>query len=173
SMRQGFNEVGRSSFFRWEESKTIAELSANLKVNQKYLGISLPFFREIVDMEVMERSPSGRVQKLKVDLLGFDDRVTPVTLRKDMILLALRSPGLEPPFSTLFSFDPVLDTEDNLTGYKFVGGGLGHGVGMSQIGSYNLAAQGYSAQEILQFYYSGATLTTLNDRLAAITPPVQ
>ncbi|MEO1132790.1 MAG: SpoIID/LytB domain-containing protein [Cyanobacteria bacterium J06639_1] len=173
TMRQGFNEVGRSSFFRWEESKTIAELSANLKVNQKYLGIALPFFQKIVDMQVMERSPSGRVQKLQVDLLEFNGKVTPVTLRKDMILLALRSPGLEPPFSTLFSFDPVLDDEDNLTGYNFVGGGLGHGVGMSQIGSYNLAAQGYSAREILQFYYSGAALTTLNDRLASINTPAQ
>ncbi|MEM6446179.1 MAG: SpoIID/LytB domain-containing protein [Cyanobacteria bacterium J06642_2] len=166
AMRQGFNEVGKSRFFRWEQSKTVAELSGNLKVNQKYLGITLPFFQKIVDMEVLERSPSGRVQKLQVDLLEFDGKVTPITLRKDMILLALRAPGLEPPYSTLFSFDPILDAEDNLTGYNFVGGGLGHGVGMSQIGSYNLAARGFSASQILQFYYPGATLTTLNEQLA-------
>lgn len=166
TMRQGFNEAGKSRFFRWRQEKTIAELSGNLKVNQKYLGIMLPFFQKIVDMQVLERSPSGRVQKLQVDLLEFDGKVTPITLRKDMILLALRSPGLEPPYSTLFSFDPIVDKDDNLTGYSFVGGGLGHGVGMSQIGSYNLASRGFSASQILQFYYPGAKLTTLNEQLA-------
>ncbi len=36
--------------------------------------------------------------------------------------------------------------------------GYGHGVGMSQYGADYLARQGYSWQEILQYYYTGVTL---------------
>ncbi len=49
-----------------------------------------------------------------------------------------------------------------LTGFRFVGGGFGHGVGMSQTGAYNLGEQGYSYQQILQFYYPGTQLQTIN-----------
>ncbi len=38
--------------------------------------------------------------------------------------------------------------------YKFSGRGWGHGVGMSQWGAYNMAQQGYTYRQILDFYYS-------------------
>ncbi len=37
--------------------------------------------------------------------------------------------------------------------------GYGHGVGMSQYGADYLARQGYTWQEILQYYYTGVTVT--------------
>ncbi|MEM8505650.1 MAG: SpoIID/LytB domain-containing protein [Cyanobacteria bacterium P01_D01_bin.1] len=49
-----------------------------------------------------------------------------------------------------------------LTGFRFVGGGFGHGVGMSQTGAYNLGEKGYSYQQILQFYYPGTQLQPIN-----------
>ena len=36
--------------------------------------------------------------------------------------------------------------------------GYGHGVGMSQVGANHLAQQGYTWQEILQYYYTGVTI---------------
>lgn len=42
--------------------------------------------------------------------------------------------------------------------WEFDGGGWGHGVGMSQYGARAMAAHGYSAGEILAFYYTGATV---------------
>ncbi|KXG43100.1 SpoIID/LytB domain-containing protein [Tepidibacillus decaturensis] len=45
------------------------------------------------------------------------------------------------------------------TAYTFTGDGYGHGVGMSQIGARQMAKDGKTYQEILQFYYPGATLT--------------
>lgn len=42
--------------------------------------------------------------------------------------------------------------------FKFTVKGYGHGVGMSQNGANYLAQQGYSYEEILLHYYSGATL---------------
>ena len=52
----------------------------------------------------------------------------------------------------------MIETEknnDQVTGIKLTGGGFGHGVGMSQNGARNLADLGYSAKDILEFYYEG------------------
>ncbi|HEX5872282.1 MAG TPA: SpoIID/LytB domain-containing protein [Longimicrobium sp.] len=40
------------------------------------------------------------------------------------------------------------------------GAGFGHGIGMSQYGSYGFAQKGYSYQRILSHYYSGTSMTT-------------
>lgn len=64
-------------------------------------------------------------------------------------------------------------TQQVLKGYSFVGGGLGHAVGMSQTGAYNLGRLGWSATRILSFYYPGAQLVPLSDRIVTWRPPVQ
>ncbi len=49
-----------------------------------------------------------------------------------------------------------LEKEDAaVSGIKLIGGGFGHGVGMSQNGARNLADLGYRAKDILEFYYEG------------------
>jgi stage II sporulation protein D len=47
--------------------------------------------------------------------------------------------------------------------FRMVGGGWGHGRGMSQWGAYQAASEGRSHAEILAFYYPGTTLATLPD----------
>lgn len=47
------------------------------------------------------------------------------------------------------------------TGYRFSGGGYGHGVGMSQYGALGMALQGRSAAEMIGFYYGGARPVTV------------
>ncbi|MGH2768180.1 MAG: SpoIID/LytB domain-containing protein [Actinomycetota bacterium] len=42
--------------------------------------------------------------------------------------------------------------------YRFVGGGFGHGVGMSQWGAKGMADQGWSAEAILTHYYRGTSI---------------
>lgn len=44
--------------------------------------------------------------------------------------------------------------------FTFVGGGWGHGVGMSQYGALGRAEAGFSHAEILAFYYDGTTVIT-------------
>jgi stage II sporulation protein D len=46
-------------------------------------------------------------------------------------------------------------------GTWLIGGGNGHGVGMSQYGADGMAAQGADMETILGFYYQGAELTRL------------
>ncbi len=44
--------------------------------------------------------------------------------------------------------------------FKLVGGGFGHGVGMSQFGAYNMAKCGRKYPDILHYYYSNTNLST-------------
>ncbi|MYK76266.1 MAG: hypothetical protein F4016_04950, partial [Acidimicrobiaceae bacterium] len=44
--------------------------------------------------------------------------------------------------------------------FTFIGGGWGHGSGMSQYGALGRAEAGHTYQEILSFYYDSTTLTT-------------
>ena len=42
--------------------------------------------------------------------------------------------------------------------YNFQGRGWGHGVGMSQYGAKEMAAEGFTYDEILKHYYTGVTI---------------
>ncbi|MGQ9838730.1 MAG: SpoIID/LytB domain-containing protein [Cyanobacteriota bacterium] len=154
AQRQGFNEVGVSRLFRWEFTQSLSELNAQLRAAQDYLGIPMPEWTHIQSMNILERSASGRVQAMQLDLQTAEGLYT-ITLHKDRVRLAF--PCL---YSTMFRLEP-LKQEGELTGYRFIGGGFGHGVGLSQYGSYTLARQGFSPEQILNFYYPGTTVASL------------
>ncbi len=151
---EGYNEAGISKFFRWNTSKSIDELTQLFRDNEKYLGIPLPEWTQIAGLKVLSRAPSGRVQQLQIDL-ATDSGPYPIILEKDQIRLGIRS-----LLSIMFDIEPIYQNEV-LWGYTFTGGGFGHGVGMSQYGSYGLAKLGYTATQILDFYYPGAQLSRL------------
>ncbi len=48
--------------------------------------------------------------------------------------------------------------KNNVVGYTLCGGGFGHGVGMSQNGAKGMAQCGYTADEILQFFYEACSI---------------
>lgn len=50
----------------------------------------------------------------------------------------------------------VIDTTSSK--YNFEGRGWGHGIGMSQYGAKQMAAEGYTYEEILKHYYTGVTI---------------
>jgi SpoIID/LytB domain protein len=106
-------------------------------------------------MQIKERSRSGRILALNIQTdLGK------LQLHKSEIRSAL-----EPPRSTFFYLEPIYNDAKKLKGYSFIGGGFGHGVGLSQYGSYNLAKLGWSAEKILAFYYPQTTLKPLDDTI--------
>jgi SpoIID/LytB domain protein len=99
-------------------------------------------------MSIVERSTSGRILKLavKTDIGIF-------TLHKDEVRSAFAA-----PVSTLFYIQPLNKGQKDIWGYAFIGGGLGHGVGLSQTGAQNLAKLGWSSTKILEFYYPGTKI---------------
>lgn len=154
ALKQGFNETGRN-VFRWHKQSSLEQLSEDL---QKYLEKTkhlLADFETLEWIQVVERSPSGRILKM---LVQTDKGL--IELQKTEVRSAFG-----PPRSTLFYLKPIYDEAQTLTGYAFVGGGFGHGVGLSQFGSYKLANLGWSAEEILSFYYPGTTLQPLAETI--------
>ncbi len=61
--------------------------------------------------------------------------------------------------SAYFVISPVQKGE-HVVGYTLSGGGFGHGAGMSQNGAKNMAAAGYTAEQILNFFYKGSMIVS-------------
>lgn len=98
-----------------------------------------------VEVEVIDRTPSGRVKAAVVrDSEGVFINISGEDLRK-----AVGYSGLK---STIF--------EVSMTGdiFVFKGRGSGHGVGLSQWGAKGMAEEGDSYREILKHYYPGTDL---------------
>jgi SpoIID/LytB domain protein len=147
NLKAGFNE-STWDVFRWHRETDINKITKDL---QKFLQAKKsPYskFKKIQAMSVVQRSSSGRILKLavKTDIGVF-------TLQKDEVRSAFAA-----PISTLFYIQPLNKGQTNLWGYAFIGGGLGHGVGLSQTGAQNLAKLGWSSAKILEFYYPGTKI---------------
>jgi stage II sporulation protein D len=146
-----------SQNYKWKESWSKQALQRNLK---RFFssGVDLPYgrFGDVVNLRVRKRSSSGRVEVLDVVTDWGTYRV-----RKDKIRWALRKGSncnsILP--STCFDLDIIRDQEGLILQVIARGRGNGHGVGMCQIGAIGMARKGYSHQDILWFYYSGAKLT--------------
>ena len=155
-LNRGFNETGRS-VFRWHKKRSIADLNQDLSRYLRKINHPLANFNTIEALKVHRRSPSGRILTLTVKTdLGK------LQLHKNEVRSAF-----EPPRSTFFYLDPIYSKNkpDKLLGYAFIGGGFGHGVGLSQYGSYNLAKLGWSAAKILAFYYPQTEIKPLDDSI--------
>ncbi len=160
SLRQGFNETGWS-MFRWRKESSMEQITQDL---QRYFEVNkspLANFKTVQQMQVVQRAPGGRILKLAVQT----DRGIFV-LQKDEVRNAFSAPR-----STLFYLQPLNKGNKTLWGYAFVGGGLGHGVGLSQTGSYGLAQLGWSSSRILNFYYPGTRIQPLSERITFWSEP--
>ncbi|NMO96745.1 SpoIID/LytB domain-containing protein [Paenibacillus lemnae] len=60
--------------------------------------------------------------------------------------------------SVIMSADGKARSVQNSTGFRFIGKGNGHGLGLSQWGAKGMADQGYDYREILQHYYRNSTI---------------
>ncbi|MDX1976283.1 MAG: SpoIID/LytB domain-containing protein [Pseudanabaenaceae cyanobacterium bins.68] len=149
-LRQGFNEQQWRTF-RWQKSSTLAEITQGLQEFLRLSGDRATKLKQVKSLTVKQRAKSGRVLQLEVETdAGM------LTIEKDEIIDAFLAPN-----STFFELQPILGADATLQGYSFSGGGLGHGVGMSQTGSYYLAGLGWDFARILRFYYSGVKLQKL------------
>jgi SpoIID/LytB domain protein len=170
--KNGFNEEGWDTF-RWKADSSLAEIKTTVTEFLRLSGDTDTKFNEIKSLRIIQRSPSGRVLKIEVET----DTKT-ILLEKDEIIDALYAPN-----STFFYIQPLyeepkttnskrrkievqpsstlVNSPNPIKGYTFIGGGLGHGVGMSQTGSYQLGKLGWSYDKILSFYYIGTKLQTI------------
>lgn len=131
-----------SPSFRWEKRISKSELTNVIKKAKDRWKFSWPEFNKVESVEIISRSQAGRALKM---LVNTDKGAFYVDL--DEIRTALG--GLK---SSMF----VILQENNKDGSEVLvikGAGYGHGVGLSQYGARNLAAQGLNYQQILGIYF--------------------
>ena len=102
-----------------------------------------------LQLKVLERGASGRVLALQIS--GSSD-AAPVILKLDAIRRTLRTLP-----STLFVLEPQGGEH-----WLLVGGGFGHGAGLSQAGAIDLAWRGWPVERILSHYYPGTVYGPLS-----------
>jgi len=153
-----------SGYFRWTRSWTEEELRNELNKNlnkfststfiapkaEKYSDIG-----KIKKIEVLERGVSGKAIELCITTeKGL------WTIKKELLIRRiLTCEGKALPSANVV-FNNINDENGNLIKLEAFGGGLGHGVGMSQYGAGFMSKSGYTFDKILQHYYDGISIGT-------------
>ncbi len=132
-----------SATFRWTTDYKTGELEELLKQR------SGTDFGEITELNALRRGMSGRIYLLEIigtlnrQIIGKE-----LTIRRWLSRTHLKSSAFEA-------------TRRKDGGWHLEGRGWGHGVGLCQIGAAVMACKGFTYQQILSHYYSGAIIEKL------------
>lgn len=132
-----------SPHFQWSLDLRLADLGDMLKRHHVDVGT-------VRSIEVTDRTASLRATIVTVRGTAGIQRLRGNDFRRIV--------GYDTLKSTLFAV--AVDREVA----RFAGRGYGHGVGMCQWGAKGMAERGATAQQILEFYYPGATFARLEER---------
>ncbi|MGE3723934.1 MAG: SpoIID/LytB domain-containing protein [Candidatus Sericytochromatia bacterium] len=126
--------------YRWEKTMTPGQVQTALTK----LGVNVGSLRKI---EILETTPQGRVKQIRFSGSTGSAEVDANKFRFAAGLSSTRwtvAAEGQPPRS-----------------FRFDGGGWGHGLGMSQWGARQMAADGKNASEIIHHYYTGVEIQAL------------
>ena len=154
-------------WYRWSYQVEQIDCDEMAKRIQKVLGITEEvIFHEVLTMQVTRRAIGGAAWELKVitDQGNYivrgehairevlcDGKTEVVQRDGTRVMCSLLLP------SAFFLMETSAKGE-NVVGYSLNGGGLGHGIGMSQNAAGIMAEEGRGAEEILAFFYEGGRL---------------
>ncbi len=136
-----------SNWYRWR-----TELPA------KQLGLKLGI-GTIKKIQILERGKSGLLQKIRItgskgsEVIEGQQSIREKLLLSDTVIETKdgnRQSLSLLPSAAFFVQDSVSNGEVQ---FRLIGGGFGHGVGMSQNGAAAMAKEGFSYQDILSHYY--------------------
>jgi len=171
-------------FYRWQIKADYKELTDEikelLKTRRAALKRHITYFKEdekadklietdsmnnfgkVESLEVAKRSASGNVLELMVHFENGSVKVeNEYNIRKILgcgMTEIIYQDGSKGKASSLIpsAFCTIEEQEDGT--YLLMGGGYGHGIGMSQNGANGLAKAGYNYKEILNFFYKDIEL---------------
>ena len=130
-----------TDFYRWKveyDRKELGELIA--RRSGRDIGT-------VIDMEPLQRGPSGRIYKLRITGdKGSLEVGKELEIRRILSESHLKSSA----FDVHVEGDKII----------LEGSGWGHGVGLCQIGAAVMAAKGYNYMEILNHYYPESEITS-------------
>jgi stage II sporulation protein D len=144
----GFDQETRD-FYRWEIEYSQEELS---EIIGSRLGIEFGRIRALVPLE---RGESGRIIKLKI---AGEKRTVIIGKELEIRRALSRSHLYSSAFIILPSREPLSEFPSR---FKLVGAGWGHGVGLCQIGAAVMADRDHGHEEILNHYFTNASVSKL------------
>lgn len=117
---------------------------------------------QVAEVRVFQATAYGR--PVWLDIVGLPGK-DPLRIRADdlrLALLRLKNPAGVSPAAALFSMNCQIRGVQVPGGGDFIefydGKGFGHGVGLCQWGAQGKAQKGWTARQILDFYYPGAKI---------------
>lgn len=87
-----------------------------------------------------------------------ENKITTGSVTGKYVITASGTKKISPEKIAVISSKGVSVLETNSSDYNFQGRGWGHGIGMSQYGAKQMAAEGFTYDEILKHYYTGVTI---------------
>ncbi len=112
---------------------------------------------KLLDLEITDYTPSGRIAQLQITTEAGTYHV-----RGDRVRWVLTPASGKPSILRSAGFElEKVRRDGRLKKVSVRGRGFGHGIGLCQTGALEMAAQGYSAAEILVHYYPGSVLRRL------------
>ena len=136
----------------------------NVRIRSQYLSKEkLSNEAAVEDIRILTRQKSGLVTKLLITTKNFTVSIaTQNAIRQALCIpgdAAIKNDGASYSMgeilpSAYFYIEKSADG-DNLKGIRIHAAGLGHGCGMSQNGAKCLAYKGFTAYDILAYYYNG------------------
>lgn len=135
-------------FYRWQVIYTRKDLE---EIIHRKSGIDLGELKNLIPIE---RGPSGRISKLKIE-----GSKRAILVGKELEIRRWLSPSHL--LSSAFIVLADSATSGKVNRFILSGGGWGHGVGLCQIGAAVMAAKGFKAPEILAHYFTKASVQKL------------
>ncbi len=155
--RTGESYDRTSSRYTWTHRWTAQEITDILN---RTLADSLPAgvrtIGEIQEMQVLERTPSDRIRRMRITTSNGTfhvggDRIRWIFLTQSGAILN----------SSKFDVELVRGPAGRLQEVVATGGGWGHGIGMCQVGAMGRARAGQNYRTILTTYYTGVEIRRL------------
>jgi stage II sporulation protein D len=147
-----------SNRFRWSQRWTAEQINGILA---RTLADSLPAgvrsVGELREMEILERTQSGRVARMRIQTTTATFHIGRDRLR--WILLTPEDRILNS--SMLHEIELSRGAGGRVTALTVNGGGWGHGIGMCQVGAMGRARDGQNYRAILTTYYTGTEVRRL------------
>jgi stage II sporulation protein D len=139
-------DLETKGFFRWTVEYANGELSEILREKS---GLD---FGTLKAIEPILRGPSGRIFRLRI--VGSKRSVV---VGKELEIRRWLSKNHL--YSSAFIVETGPDDRGKGPDFVFRGAGWGHGVGLCQIGAAVMASKGFSAEDILRHYFTGADIS--------------
>ena len=135
-------------FYRWQVIYKRQDLE---EIIRRKSGIDVGELKNLIPIE---RGPSGRISKLKIE-----GSQRTILVGKELEIRRWLSESHLLSSAFIISAESVASGKVNL--FILSGGGWGHGVGLCQIGAAVMAAKGFKAPEILAHYFTKASVQKL------------